>query len=274
MRWHIDPPLLDRYLAGHLDPAGSASIEAHVVACEECRAAIAGQLRDPVLDAAWNTVADRVDTASQPWLVRALRRLGVDDATARLVRATPAFTLSFILATLLSVFLAVAAAMAVGRPSSASLFSVIAPVLPLVAVASGYSSRLDPAQEVVRATPYSQYRLVALRTVVVLVPCLVAGTLLGLALPGPWYQAITWLLPGLALSALAFALLGRISAVVTATVLGLTWTYIAVVWARVADDGLAPFRPAAQVLYLLVALGGVALAVSNKERFDVAGRPL
>jgi hypothetical protein len=160
----------------------------------------------------------------------------------------------------------------VDRTTHAPVFLLLAPLLPLLAVASAYSPRLDPGQETVRSTPYSQYRLVTLRTVVVLVPCLLAGVLLGLALPGPWWQAVTWLLPGLALSALGFAMLGRVSPAMATAVLGLGWTTVVLTWVRASGDGLAPFGPAPQVLYLLVALGGLALATSHRERFDMAVR--
>ena len=45
--WHCDAPMLRRYADGAVDLALAASIEAHLIRCADCRAALAGQT-DPV----------------------------------------------------------------------------------------------------------------------------------------------------------------------------------------------------------------------------------
>jgi anti-sigma factor ChrR (cupin superfamily) len=42
MTWHADPARLAGYSRGDLDPAQTASVEVHLLACPACRAGLAG----------------------------------------------------------------------------------------------------------------------------------------------------------------------------------------------------------------------------------------
>src|SRR5262245_32805203 len=87
--WHGDPEVIRRYAAGAIDPAVAASTAATLTACAACRAQIATTVDSQRAEAIWRVVADRADRPRRGVLERVLARLGVDEATARLVAATP-----------------------------------------------------------------------------------------------------------------------------------------------------------------------------------------
>ena len=65
----------------------TASAEAHLTTCADCRARLTPQLDTGRLDAIWHGVDDRVQLASLPWFERTLVRVGVGEDTARLLAA-------------------------------------------------------------------------------------------------------------------------------------------------------------------------------------------
>ncbi len=73
--WHADPTTLARYAADDLPFAAAASVEAHLLACADCRAALvpaaAPRLDVTRLDRIWDDVVDAAD-APRPGLVERL----------------------------------------------------------------------------------------------------------------------------------------------------------------------------------------------------------
>lgn len=269
MTWHAHPDALDAYLRGTLDPARSASVEAHTTSCPQCRATVA-ELSDPVvLETMWDGILDVLDARRDPTTVRGLRRIGVPDATARLVAATSAMARGWMVGGALSLALAVVLAVVDG---GATVFLVVAPVVPLLGVAAGYGPALEASREMTVATPCSAFRVLAVRSVAVVVVSIVAGTLLGLALPGSALAAVAWLLPALVLSLAALALLGRLVPIETAAVLTLGWLVTVGALALVRDDELAAFRPGAQLVWAVLAVPALAAALADRERFETVGR--
>src|SRR5437667_7891270 len=88
-QWHLDPEAIRRYAQGAVPPDLAASAEAHLMKCAVCRGAISSYVDTQRAEAIWHEVVDRVDAPRQSGLERMLVRLGVGEATARLVAVTP-----------------------------------------------------------------------------------------------------------------------------------------------------------------------------------------
>ncbi len=200
--WHADEHLLGAYRAGALSLAQASSVETHLVACAQCRAAAATHADSVRLSRTFTAARALAHAAPPRRLERGLRRLGVDDAAARIVIASPAARRPWVLATLMLAGFATAGAAVDGR--AATLALMLAPLLPLLAVAMAYGRVVDPMAETEAPLPYPRLRIVLLRAVALLVPT-VAAMLLASALV-PDAPAPTWLLPALGLALLTLVL--------------------------------------------------------------------
>src|SRR5687768_14565948 len=96
--WHLDPEAIRRYAQGAAPPDLAASAEAHLMKCAACRGAIASRVDARRVESIWQEVADRVDAPRRRGPERLLARLGVGEATARLVAATPTLRVPWLLA--------------------------------------------------------------------------------------------------------------------------------------------------------------------------------
>jgi hypothetical protein len=188
-----------------------------------------------------------------------------------LVRWTTPAVLPRLAATVLVVLAAVGLDLAdqAGTGRFPSLVLLLAPVAPLLPVAAAWSRGLDPAHEVVVASPRAGLDLVLRRAVAVLavvIPVLaVAGWLVGTSPAG-------WLLPCLALTAGALALGGLVGLHRAATGLGLAWIAVvagpSLVMARTPvlldPAAVAVWAPATvAVAVVLVVRRGAYTAVSS-----------
>jgi hypothetical protein len=113
------------------------------------------------------------------------------------------FTASWIAAIAAVVGLTALAAMA--QPERMLVtYLLFAPLIPMAGVAAAYGEEVDPTFELTVASPYSQLRLLLLRTAAVLVAAVPATILAGLAI-SPWWVSLAWLGPGIAFVALVLA---------------------------------------------------------------------
>jgi hypothetical protein len=87
--WHLETELIRCYVGGAVGPELAAPAEAHLMACAACRARLASHVDAGRMSAIWAEVVDRVDAPRPSLLERAIVRLGVSEATARPVAATP-----------------------------------------------------------------------------------------------------------------------------------------------------------------------------------------
>jgi hypothetical protein len=253
--WHAEAPLLDRYVAGTLDSATAASIEAHVVKCATCRATLATRAPQPRLAAVWSEVVEHIDDPRPGFIERGLMRLGLSESDARLAACVPALRLAWLLALVAVLLFCVVAADAprVGP----NLFLVLAPALPTFGVALAYGPWMDPTYEMTQAAPYSAIRLVFLRTVVVLATTVGVVGLTGLVLPGHG-TAVLWLLPSAALVTTALAVSAWVPPAWAAAMTGVGWLAgVGLYWR--AQGSVDPiFGPAGQqaalVLFVLACL--------------------
>ena len=140
--WHLDQDLVRRYVAGEANAVLAASVEAHVVACGECRRLLAPAVDARRLDAVWAEIADTVDTPQAGLFERLLHLLGVRADTARLLAATPSLRIPW-LAAVAAVF--AFAALAAGlAPQGQLLFLTVAPLAPVAGVALAFGRAGDP----------------------------------------------------------------------------------------------------------------------------------
>ncbi|EWT01960.1 membrane protein [Intrasporangium oryzae NRRL B-24470] len=269
--WHVDDQILAAYAAGTTPPVLSASVEAHVLGCADCRQRLGDDADPQGLDEAWERLASAIDRPS-PGI---LGRLGSVHGSIRSTIATPAMVLAALSAVALVVLAPLTAAAVTGDAGLLALL-VIAPLAPVAAVALAYRVQADPAGEISLATPAAGLRLVALRAVVVSVAALVA-TMVTLLLVDLWVDltaamVLAWFLPGVALSAVVLlACTTRLDPLRVAGALGLVWA-AAVVTGSTAGRRVRPevvldiiASPALQTAALVIATAAVLLTVARRD---------
>lgn len=191
MTWHASPGLLRGYATG--DPTLRAdavwAVEVHLETCADCRAGLAAEVGpDPLLDQVWAGL----DLDHEPAPAPRRRRWLVTWATPAMVpwlAATALVTVVAFLADLIG-------------PTNVSLALLFAPITPVAGVAAAWARGLDPAHEIVAATPRAGLYLILRRTLavlVVLIPLLALTT---------WTSPVRWLLPCLVFTVATLALGG------------------------------------------------------------------
>lgn len=219
------------------------------------------------LDANWRAITAEFDAPRPSLVERLLRRLRVPGHVTRLVVATPALRRAW--------YLSIAAAVVVGIGSAQpgdrdSLFAllILAPALPLLGVALAYGPSVDPLHEAQLATPMRGIRLVAVRAVTVLSVSAVAVGAPALLAPATRSGAFLWLLPALALTSAALALMTWLPPRRAAAAVATAW-FAAVVVARIAASAdLAAFGRVGQSAALAVAVAGGVVAYTRRSSFD------
>jgi len=264
---HLDADSARRYVDGTLAEPAALAVDSHVERCAECRGAVAAAVRrspgQERLDLLWQEVeAATVPPAS--WLVRSLVRLGVPEPTARLVAAAPSLRAPYLLASVLvGVAAVLVAASGTHDPLSRAVLLLLAPLLPLAAVAGAYGSG-DPAHELATAAPVDDLRLALLRTAAVLAlvvaPVAVVG---GLVLRDA--LAVAWLLPGVAFVAVVLAASRWVAVVRAAVGVGVVWAVAVGVATRVGDAGDL-VGPAGQITAALVVVASAVLLRASPGR--------
>lgn len=255
MGWHCDTDLLRRYTAGAAGEVLAASVEAHLVRCADCRAALAALSAAGAYEPVWAGVQAAISRPVPPVSLRLLRRLGLAEADAVLLSASRSLRGPWALATACVLVFAVVASLSGDRAGTA-FYLLAAPLVPVLGVVGAFTSA-RPADLAV-ATPYSKVRLTLLRTAAVTVTTVPAVAALGAVLPGIGWLAVGWLGPALLLTLVALVLLTWLPAPATGTVLTVGWTLV-VGAARGGSDVTVAVAPAAQLTYL--ALAGAAAAV-------------
>ncbi|PZT76625.1 MULTISPECIES: hypothetical protein [unclassified Streptomyces] len=219
--WHVADHLARRYAAGTAPETDAWSLEKHVESCAPCARRVTAAVRErgaaaPLLDEiraavlataaaeAEGVSAERVPVAD-PWRrMTGARRFG-----RVLWAAGPAFRGGWLGALLLVVGAAVALAFGGGPDTQARpVLLLLAPVLPVAGVGLSYGRSADPMHEIIATSPGGGLRLLLVRTAAVLGTAVPVTTLAWAVLPasagGP--GALSWLLPGLALTLAALSL--------------------------------------------------------------------
>jgi hypothetical protein len=212
MTGHASPQLLRRY-AGN-DPALGAdtvwAVEVHLESCADCRARLAAEATAvaPLVDEVWAALA--LDPAPAP--VHRTRRLAT--------WATPAMG-PWLAMTALVTLIALIADQIIPQ-SYPSLALLLAPIAPVAGVAAAWARGIDPAHELVAATPRAGLYLVLRRTVAVLavvIPLMAVAT---------WTSPLRWLLPCLAFAVATLALGGFVGVRRAAVGIVAAWTVLVI----------------------------------------------
>ncbi|MFC4118045.1 zf-HC2 domain-containing protein [Nonomuraea zeae] len=249
MSWHIPDDLRERYLQGTLEPAPAMSVDAHLGGCADCRAAL--PYDTGWLEASWARLETELIRPRPSLAERFLRHGGVPDHLARLLSATPTMSLAWLAAVVAVLAFAVLAARQQAELLPA--FLIVAPVLPPAGIALAYGPRVDPAHELMAATPMSGPRLLLTRATAVLAVAVVLAAIASPLLPAPPGLSAAWLLPALAAAAGCLALSNRLPVPTAALAVGGVWLAI-VGTGRFTGTWLTAFGPAPQIGYAAAAL--------------------
>lgn len=275
MSTHVLPTDLRAWVLGDADGIVAMSIEQHVLSCAACQRGVAGLVAEESsagltggLDSLWTAIRDELEAPRASLLERLLSRLGMPPSDAMLVSAAPALRGSWLCALALSVAFAVGGAVA-ARNGSGGVFLMLAPLVPVVAVAVAFGPEAGAALEQESSTPYPLVRLVLLRTGAVLLaalPVVVVGQLVF-----PEHVSWLWLLPSLGFVALVLGLSTWFGPWRPATAVVLVWLACTSTAARVATVSVV-LAPRFLVLYALMLLLGPAVFVLRSRRLGTIGR--
>ncbi len=262
--WHVDEEELRRYGAGALGPPGLWSVEAHLGACALCRQRLAVAADPRTVTAGWSRLDEALDVPSCGPVERALVRIGVPEATARLLAVTPGLRVSWLAAVALTLTLTTLVSYLAQDAAMPLVFLGVAPALPVIGVALSFGPRLDPAFELVSVTPLHTVRLLLLRTLAVLGATSALSGCASLALPGFGLVVLGWLLPGVALTLLTLALTAHVGPVIAAVLSGAGWIVTLVATVHPGTGASVIFTPTGQLWVTCAALvAGLALTATR-----------
>ena len=271
MTWHASADLLAAYQRGDTGSTENASLEAHLLACAECRNVVAAHAHassagDTIvdLDAVWSDITDTLDAPRVPFVERALHGMGVPGHSARLLAATPALRLSWIVAVTMATLVAVALSASDEGGTFAQL--VIAPLLPPLAVALAYGPGIDPTHELGVATPMHGFRLILLRTIACTSVTIAAGLVSAIVLPWSW-TAFAWLVPALAFAALTLAVRAYVpTALHAAAAIDATWLIALFIAQDSRHAGIEGVGPTTQATLAVVGIAAAAVVAARHNR--------
>ncbi|MEA3214326.1 MAG: hypothetical protein QOJ19_482 [Acidimicrobiia bacterium] len=273
--WHATPDVLAAYAAGSLGRTSAASVDAHLLVCASCRAAIVPLAPRDRLARNLAMIHTRIDAPTVSWAERLLRRASIPERITRMLFVTPSARAAWLVA----IVGAMAAAILAGDLSHGSeramfAFLVGAPLVPLGVVSTTFATHSDPARELVVASPTPAFELLLVRAVAVLGPATILTLVASLVVPGHDGDTVLWLLPSLGLAAATLALGSWLPVRAVSWVLGGAWVMGALVSARGAAHGevierYAAFRPTGQAaLVVVTALAGFVV-VLRRDAFDL-----
>lgn len=272
MTWHADSTLLAAYRDGMVSGVARSSVEAHLLACSECRDEVSGMVPTVELDATWDGIVSAIALPSTGWLERLLRRFGVPEPLARLVGVTPSLQRPWLAGVISTVLMALLVSHLTSG-GSAALFMVVAPLLPVAGVAVAFGPGVDPTYELLAAAPVRNFDVLVARALAVLATTVPITAVASAALPVGGWGTVAWLLPALALTALTVAVGSWVVPWKAAVVLCGLWVGPAAVYAAGArpDPALldAVGGAAGQVAMLAVLVGSASLVMVRRTAFDL-----
>jgi hypothetical protein len=214
--------LLVEYAAGTLDPGRRRKVEAHLAACADCRADLAGWLGlaaaaqpptdpPPATELVYrvmvrSALAEPTPAARSPWRFS----LALVLAEARLLRI-PVLVASALVLALAVALAAIQTTAADGW--SGNVLALVAPIVAAIGISGVYGPQRDPAFEVVAATPTTARLILLVRIALVfgydLALAMAASgavTVVGADAAGVVALVVAWLGPMALLSALCLLL--------------------------------------------------------------------
>lgn len=262
--WHAPPEMLQAYLDGRLDAILGASLERHVDRCADCRAAIRPLTDAALLTDAWSGVRAGVESPRRPWLIRLAEHLGLNESTGVVLGAAASLRVAWLSGAFVALGFAFGATLFTAK-TSLWPFLLIAPLIPVLGVASAYGHSEEPFEALAVTAPYGRTRLILVRTVAVLLTSLPASVVLGLFLPGPDWVAAAWLGPALAMVPLLLAVASYAGPRLASAVVTLLWCGVVLGSVR-GLPATWPVEATQQAVYLALAVGALAvLAVRSRQ---------
>ncbi len=261
MSWHVPEQLAVAYVDGAVQGARAASVEAHILTCPDCRSRVSAEAPGDRLADIWSGVVDEVDAPRRSWGERVLGAIGLPETDARLVAAAPTLRLSWLSS--LTAVMVFAAWASNSTDRGIPLFLILAPVVPVLAVAGAYGPRVDPTYEISVASPYPTLRLVLLRSATVVAASGVLAVVASAFVPNGRVAA-AWLLPCLALVSLTLLLARWVALPVAAFAVAATYALpllVALVDGREVSSAL--LSPAAQWTAAAVALAALTVMTAD-----------
>lgn len=268
--WHPGEEVLQDYVDGALAGLSAGSVEAHLLACRACRAQLRDAVPAPRLLRVKATLDDRLDATTRPRLERLLIRAGVHESDTRALLAAPNLRLAWWLAVVAAAALGLLVAGDAQRPES--VFLVLAPLLPLAATAVAYAPALDPAFDLVSATPYRTVRLLLARSLAVGATSVLAVGLAALALPARDLTAVMWLLPASALTLVVLVLAPRLGTGLAVAAVSAGWVTLVASLERRGLDVTWLEGAAAQGISAAMTVAALAALMHQWARLDGGGR--
>jgi hypothetical protein len=252
----------------------SMSVEQHVARCPVCRADVATLVGSgteetvPDLADLWSQVRDEIELTRTSPVERLLSRVGLPASDSALVAAAPSLRGPWLTALGSALLFVAAAAMSQSRVGT-SLFLLVAPLVPVFAVALAYGPEASGALEQESAVPYPLARLVLLRTAAVLIASVPVVAVVGLLLSGrlSWL----WLLPAVGFTSAVLGLSVWIPPVRAAEWITLAWV-IAVGSATRLSTVMAVLDGRYLVLYCILLVSGPITLVLGSRHFGTIGR--
>ena len=270
MTWHVAADTRAAWVGGRTSPVEAASVEQHLMACADCRSLVAGERELELdLEGVWSAVADRVEPPRPTLLGRGMRAVGVGESDALVLGAAPAFTAAWVAATTAVVALTMLASIT-DPVRTLGFYLLLAPMVPMVGVAAAYGDGVDPTYELGVASPYSQLRLLLLRTAAVLFLAVPLTVLAGSALD-PWWVAVAWLAPGGAFVLLVLASSTWLRPVYATAGVGVVWTAMSLA-AMLAREQLLLVGQLAQLVSAGVLVCAALVLVSRRRHLATAPR--
>jgi hypothetical protein len=255
--WHIDEAALSAWVEGTSGSIVAASVEQHLVRCEQCRNAVAGLVPVESVPGDWDHVLAEVSAGRSGRAEHALRRLGLGVGDAVVIGAAPVLRVAWVAALGLVLGFILLASL-LGHDGGRAVFLLVAPLLPVAGVAAAYGPSTDPSYELVVSVPYRMIRLVLLRTVSVLVTSMPIMVAAGLLLPWQGSDAVAWVLPSLAFTVAVLGSSVWVDPSAAAGAVAIGWVGAVAASARYGDI-LTVLAPAALVGYAALMLAGALL---------------
>lgn len=272
MTWHADQDFLIRYRDGTLSSVGCSSVEAHLLVCSECRDEVSQIVPFSELDAAWGEIVTTISETRPGWLETVLRRVGVSEPLGRLVGVTPSLQRPWLVGVAITVVLSVLLSH-LASGSSAALFMVVAPLLPVAGVAVAFGPGVDPTYELLVAAPIRSFDVLLARAAAVLATTVPITAVASVALPVAGWEAVAWLLPALSLTTLTLAVGTWAAPWKAAAVLGGLWVAPAAAYAMGVRPDAAVLNAVAgaagQLAMLALLVGSASVVLVRRTMFDL-----
>jgi hypothetical protein len=268
MEWHLSPALLDSYVANTLDLSRQAAVEAHITTCPDCLKLASAAAPQDTVAAVWQGVLTATAAPSLPWSLKVLRRLGLAETDALILRASSSLYRPWLLSIIGAVVFGVTGTWLPAAEQRA-FYLLLAPLLPAITVAAAYDST-DPVRELTASTAFSKIRIALLRTAFAVAVALPVVLVVGLLLPFVGAEAFAWLLPALLLTLLALTLLTWWTAVAAGGTVAALWLLV-VGLLRAADQLTAIDTPVAQLAFAVAALLALAVLTVRLTSYHAPG---